>query len=100
MLFKKELDNRIEEIQRAITELGKKKRMLLDGGYEKESLLEKFLTSKEIELKRSILVRFISRIYVYEDHRIEIIFRYQDEIRQLLGIVEEIKQEVALEEVI
>lgn len=25
MLFKKELDNRIEEIQRAITELGKKK---------------------------------------------------------------------------
>ena len=100
ILFKKELDNRIEEIQRAITELGKKKRMLLDGGYEKESLLEKFLTSKEIELKRSILVRFISRIYVYEDHRIEIIFRYQDEIRQLLGIVEEIKQEVALEEVI
>lgn len=100
MLFKKELDNRIEEIQRAITELGKKKRMLLDGGYEKESLLEKFLTSKEIELKRSILVRFISRIYVYEDHRMEIIFRYQDEIRQLLGIVEEIKQEVALEEVI
>ena len=100
MLFKKELDNRIEEIQRAITELGKKKRMLLDGGYEKESLLEKFLTSKEIELKRSILVRFISRIYVYEDHRIEIIFRYQDEIRQLLRIVEEIKQEVALEEVI
>ena len=100
MLFKKELDNRIEEIQRAITELGKKKRMLLDGGYEKESLLEKFLTSKEIELKRSILVRFISRIYVYEDHRIEIIFRYQDEIRQLLGLVEEIKQEVALEEVI
>lgn len=100
MLFKKELDNRIEEIQRAITELGKKKRMLLDGGYEKESLLEKFLTSKEIELKRSILVRFISRIYVYEDHRIEIIFRYQDEIRQLLGIVEEIKQEVALEEMI
>ena len=100
MLFKKELDNRIEEIQRAITELGKKKRMLLDGGYEKESLLEKFLTSEEIELKRSILVRFISRIYVYEDHRIEIIFRYQDEIRQLLGIVEEIKQEVALEEVI
>ena len=100
MLFKKELDNRIEEIQRAITELGKKKRMLLDGGYEKESLLEKFLTSKEIELKRSILVRFISRIYVYEDHRIEIIFRYQDEIRQLLGIVEEIKHEVALEEVI
>lgn len=100
MLFKKELDNRIEEIQRAITELGKKKRMLLDSGYEKESLLEKFLTSKEIELKRSILVRFISRIYVYEDHRIEIIFRYQDEIRQLLGIVEEIKQEVALEEVI
>lgn len=100
MLFKKELDNRIEEIQRAITELGKKKRMLLDGGYEKESFMEKFLTSKDIELKRSLFVRFISQIYVYEDRRIEIIFRYQDEIEQLAGLVGEIKQETAVREVI
>ena len=100
LLFKKELDNRIEDTKKAVIELGKKKRMLLDGRYEKESSMEKFLTSKEIELKRSLLVRFISQIYVYEDHRIEIIFRYQDEIKQLAGLVAEIKREAVSQEVI
>ena len=100
LLFKKELDNRIEDTKKAATELSKKKRMLLDGRYEKESFMEKFLTSKDIELKRSLFVRFISQIYVYEDHRIEIMFRYQDEIKQLAGLVGEIKQETAVREVI
>lgn len=100
LLFKKELDNRIEDTKRAVTELGKKKKLVLEGRYEKERWIEEFLTSKDIELKRSILVRFISRIYVYEDHRIEIIFRYQDEINQLARLIEEIKQEVELGEVI
>ena len=99
-MFKKELDNRMEDTKKAVIELGKKKRMLLEGRYEKESSMEKFLISKEIELKRSLLVRFISQIYVYEDHRIEIIFRYQDEIEQLAGLVDEIKQEAAPREVI
>ena len=100
LLFKKELDNRIEDTKKAATELSKKKRMLLDGRYEKESFMEKFLTSKDIELKRSLFVRFISQIYVYEDHRIEIMFRYQDEIKQLSRLVEEIRNDVALGEVI
>ena len=100
LLFKKELDNRIEDTKNAATELSKKKRMLLDGRYEKESFMEKFLISKDIELKRSLFVRFISQIYVYEDRRIEIIFRYQDEIEQLAGLVGEIKQETAVREVI
>lgn len=100
LLFKKELDNRMEDTKKAATELGKKKRMLLDGRYKKESFMEKFLTSKDIELKRSLLVRFISQIYVYEDRRIEIIFRYQDEIEQLARLVDEIKQEAAPREVI
>ena len=100
LLFKKELDNRIEDTKKAATELSKKKRMLLDGRYEKESFMEKFLTSKDIELKRSLFVRFISQIYVYEEHRIEIMFRYQDEIKQLARLVEEIRNDVALGEVI
>ena len=74
--------------------------MLLNGRYEKESWVEKFLTSKNIELKRSLLVRFISQIYVYEEHRIEIVFRYQDTIEQLAGLIDEISQKAILEEVI
>jgi hypothetical protein len=90
----------MEDTKKATTELGKKKRMLLDGRYEKENFMKKILTSKDIELKRSLLVRFISQIYVYEDRRIEIIFRYQDEIEQLAGLVDEIKQEAASREVV
>lgn len=100
LLFKKELDNRMEDTKKAATELGRKKRMILDGRYEKESFMEKFLTSKDIELTRSLLVRFISQIYVYENRRLEIIFRYQDEIEQLAGLVDEIKQEAVSREVI
>ena len=100
LLFKQELENRIEETQNAVTELGKKKRLLLDGRHERERWLEELLTNRNFEIKRSILVRFINRIFVYEDHRIEIVFRYQDEIRQLAELVEEIKQDASLEEVI
>lgn len=99
-LFKQELENRIEETQKAVDELSMKKRLLLDGRYEKESWLEDLLTDRDFEMERSILVRFISQIYVYENHRIEIIFRYQDEIRQLAELVGEMKQNVNLEEVI
>lgn len=100
LLFKKELDNRIEDTKKSAEELGKKINMLLNGRYEKESWVEKFLTSKNIELKRSLLVRFISQIYVYEEHRIEIVFRYQDTIEQLAGLIDEISQKAILEEVI
>lgn len=100
LLFKKELDNRIEDARKAAAELVKKKRMLLDGRYEKESWVEEVLTSKDTGLKRSLLVRFIRQIYVYEDHRIEIIFRYQYEIEQLSGLVDEIKQGMTPREVI
>lgn len=100
LLFKKELDNRIEDARKAAAELVKKKRMLLDGRYEKESWVEEVLASKDTGLKRSLLVRFIRQIYVYEDHRIEIIFRYQDEIEQLSGLVDEIKQGMIPREVI
>lgn len=100
LLFKQELEDRIEGTQGAITELVKKKALLLEGRYERESWLEEFLTNRDFELKRSILVRFINRIFVYEDHRIEIVFRYQDEIRQLVELLEEIKQDASLKEVI
>lgn len=97
ILFRKEMDNRIVDIQSAIAESDKKEQLLLDGTYEKELFLEDFLKCRNIELKRSILVRFISQIYVYEGHRIEIVFRYQDEIEKLAELVTEMKQDTILE---
>ncbi|MCM1216095.1 MAG: recombinase family protein [Lachnospiraceae bacterium] len=100
LLFKQELENKIEETQRAVTELGAKKRLLLDGRYERESWLEELLTKRDFEIKRSMLVRLISRIFVYEDHRIEIVFRYQDEIEQLAELMREIKKDASSREVV
>lgn len=77
MLFKKDLDDRIEESQNAVIELGKKKRLILDHKYEKQSWLEEFLKNEALEIKRSIFVRLIRQIHVYENHRIGLVFRYQ-----------------------
>ncbi len=62
--------------------------------------MEKFFDKQRDRVKAFLISPFISQIYVYEDHRIEIIFRYQDEIEQLAGLVDEIKQEAAPREVI
>lgn len=100
LLFKKELENRIREAEKAISELGKKKKLLQDSSYEKGIWMEKLLTGEDLELKRSILARMINQIYVYENHRIEIIFRYQDEIEKSAGPAGEARQDMTPEEVI
>lgn len=92
LLFQKELDNRIEDIRKSIVELGMKRQQISDGSPEKEVRLEAFMENRESEPKRSLLVRLVHRIYVYADHRIEIIFRYEDEIRKLCGLSEKIER--------
>ena len=84
-MFKENLQGREEEAESAIRELEKKKRSLTDSRLEKETWIKELLDYEKMEMLRSILVRLVDRIYVYEDHRIEIMFRYQDEVA---GIVE------------
>lgn len=94
LLFQKELEDRMEECEKAMSKLEKKKRMLIEDIHEKERWMKTFLESKEMELKRFILVRLIDRIYIYENHRIEIVFRYQDEIEKLGRLVKDRKQDI------
>lgn len=78
LLFKKELEQRQQEAKKAIFEIEKKKVILLKDRIKKKHQMEEYLNGKTEELKRSMLVRFINGIYIYENHRIKIIFRYQE----------------------
>jgi len=84
IFFRGELDNRVKEGEAAIAELEKRKQQLLENSSKKGHWMEQYLINESMELKRSVLVRFVEKIYVYEDHRIEIVFRYRDEIKRWL----------------
>ena len=75
----------------AIRELEKKKQLLLQGGMEKEAWMRDFVENEKAQLTRSLLVRLVDRIYVYEHHRIEILFRYQDEMEKAPEALEDFR---------
>lgn len=87
-MFKESLECRREAAETAIRELERKSKLLLEGEIEKETWMKDFLENENTQMTRSALIRFVDRIYVYEDHRIEIMFRYQDEMAQAAGAAE------------
>lgn len=91
-LVRKELENRIAQAQQAIEELVRCKEDLSDDKMEKLTWLTDFIENKNVEMKRSLLVRLVNCIYVYEEHRVEILFRYQDEIEQLAELLEGVEE--------
>ncbi len=69
VLFKKELEARQQEAKKTVFEIEKKKAKLLKDRINKKH---------QMEVNHSMLVRFINGIYIYDNHRIQIIFRFQD----------------------
>jgi len=90
-MFKASLESREEAAESAIRDLEKKKQFLLQGGREKEAWMREFVENEKAQLSRSLLVRFVERIYVYENHRIEILFRYQDEMAKAAESLEDFR---------
>ena len=58
---------------------------------EKEAWMRDFVENEKAQLTRSLLVRLVDRIYVYENHRIEILFRYQDEMEKAPEALEDFR---------
>ncbi len=83
-MIRTELENRIQKTEQAANELKKKRALLADSRSEQEFWMKEFLCGKSVELKRVLFIRLVSRIHVYEGRRIEIIFRYRDEIYPML----------------
>jgi len=79
ILFQSEMDKRCMDMQNAITGLEHKRAILLECKQEKIMRMDQFLIHGNIpEMTRSLIVRLIDRIYIFEKCRIEIVFRYQD----------------------
>lgn len=95
LLFKKELEKRSEEAKRVIEELTRQKQLLLEGQLENRLWLESFLEKENVRLKRSLLIRLIDKIYIYESRRVEVIFRYQNELENVASLVEDAQNEMA-----
>lgn len=94
------MGKRVQDAEDAICELKKKKQLFMETRIQNEAWMKEFVNNKNSELKRSLLVRFVKQIYVYNDHRIEIIFRYGDMMSQMAELIEEVKSSCAFEEVV
>ncbi|GFI47009.1 hypothetical protein IMSAGC019_02329 [Lachnospiraceae bacterium] len=90
-LFREELENRIQDTEKAIRELERKKQALAGTGEEKQRAARSancpYVKENQgkLELGRSLVVRFINRIYLYEGRRMEIIFRFRDGMEEVPG---------------
>lgn len=75
----------------------KKEKQALQNSSEKQrwmKLYQQYHTVKELD--RRLVVTLIDRIYVYEDKRIEIVFRFRDEYNSLLALLEQTASKEAM----
>lgn len=89
LLFKNELESRIENAKDSLLALKRKNQLLTSEDVEKQAWIEAFISNQGTDFTRAKLVQLINRIYVYEDRRIEIVFRYQDEMKQFAKVITE-----------
>lgn len=88
-MIRREMDKRMEEARKACRALEDKRRRMGEEQAENFRRFQNMLNDEEGELERSTVVRFIEKIYVYDHHRIEIVFRYRDEINRLAELIQE-----------
>jgi len=77
-------ENKCRELERAIESQKKLAENLLHNGTLTKSRLEKFReTAKTGELTRKLLVTMVKKIYVHEGKKIDILFRFANEMEKL-----------------
>ena len=93
--FKETYSKRIEEYDRKITELEAEQRNLqtAPNAYPFLDVYRKYRKLEEIT--RPMIVELIEKIEVYEGNRVEITFRFQDEIADLLEELHQKQHEVS-----
>lgn len=75
--FKNLYDNKIDDAKKVMEKLQKEKDMLYSYCREKAVWSEQFSGYKNLkDIDHHMLVALVDKIYVYEDYRIEIVFRY------------------------
>ena len=92
--LKAELTDRINEATTSIEYLSSEKREIEEGITKQQSWISQFRQYENItEITRNMVIHLIERINVFEDSVVEIIFRHQDQIREILEYVDEREKE-------
>ncbi len=88
--FKKNYDLRIKEDETAIKRIKKERESLLEKSEEDQRWIKTFLKYRDVdEISRSQIHHMIEKIVVYEDGRIDIVFRYEYEYQMFLQMLKE-----------
>ena len=75
----------------------KQEKQALQNSSEKQRWMQLYQRYHNVKaLDRRLVVTLIDRIYVYEDKRIEIVFRFRDEYNSLLALLEQAASKEAM----
>ena len=88
--LKAELSERINETVAAIEHLKEMQRELAEDIAKQQSWIEQFRQYENLgEITRKMIVHLVERINVYENAEIEIVFRHQDQVNEIMQFIEE-----------
>lgn len=88
--LKQEFTQRILNAQNAIEKLQVSKNDILQGVSSQQNWISQFRKYKNItEISRPIVVNLVEKIYIYENNKIEIVFRHQDQLANMVSFLKE-----------
>ena len=89
IMFRQQYRSRIEEKSAALERIRKERKDAMVSGEAERIWVTLFRQHENIEsLNRRVLMALIDKILVYEDHALEVVFRYGDEYRRMNEFVE------------
>ncbi|MCD8103925.1 MAG: recombinase family protein [Lachnospiraceae bacterium] len=89
MEFRAGYDRKIASCQQSLGKITEERRQAVDNNDRHSGWIEIFRQYRNItELHREVIVNLIERIVIYDSNRIEIVFRYQDELQSALQYID------------
>lgn len=92
--FNARFDMKIQKAQNAISEIDTKQNALKIGNVSQQQWVQEFRKSRNLEtLDRKLLISIVEKIIVYDRDRIEVCFKYADELQTYVNYARDIKKE-------
>lgn len=99
MEFRAGYDRKIQTRQQSIIQLKEEREQAVESNQRSVTWIELFKRYENItELQRSVIVNLIERIIVYDAKHIEVVFRYEDQLKSALQYIERFSE--IIEEVV
>lgn len=99
MEFRAGYDRKIQTRQQSIIQLKEEREQAVESNQRSVTWIELFKRYENItELQRSVIVNLIERIIIYDAKHIEVVFRYEDQLKSALQYIERFSE--IIEEVV